>query len=259
MLKEFALRRLSPRQVATILPAYRALRNGYAGARYGRDLSRLATLYNSDKWGAHFYTPHYARHFGPLRRRPITLLEIGIGGYEDPYGGGASLRMWRAYFPKGRIYGVDIHDKSSHDEKRIRTFRGDQTDQAFLERVVREIGRPDIIIDDGSHINAHVVATFGILFPLLADDGIYVVEDTQTSYWPGYGGTHDRRSGPGTSLGFLKDLTDGLNHAEFSGPGDTPTYFDRHIVSLQFYHNLVFIQKGLNDEPSNVPVEARGS
>lgn len=95
----------------------------------------------------------------------------GIGGYDDPRAGGASLRMWRAYFPKSRIYGIDIHDKSGHDEKRIRTFRGDQTDRGFLEGVVREIGRPNIIIDDGSHLNAHVVATFEILFPLLADDG----------------------------------------------------------------------------------------
>lgn len=84
-----------------------------------------------------------------------------------------------------------------------------------------------------------------------------MVEDTQTSYWPGYGGTPDRHSEAGTSLGFLKGLTDGLDHAEFSIPDYVPTYFDRHIVSMHFYHNLVFVQKGLNDEPSNLPLEAR--
>lgn len=257
MLKELALRRLTPQQVAAIRPVHRALRSRYTQARYGRDLDRLAAIYGSDKWGAHYYTPHYARHFGPLRRRPLVVLEIGIGGYDDPHGGGASLRMWRAYFPKARIYGIDIHDKSRHDEPRIRTFRGDQTDREFLERVVRETGSPDIIIDDGSHINAHVITTFEILFPLLAAEGTYVVEDTQTAYWPGYGGVPERHAHGGTSLGFFKELTDCLNHAEFSEPGAEPTYYDRHVVAMHFYHNLVFVQKGINDEPSNLPVSAR--
>ena len=257
MLKDLALRRMSPGQASALRPLYRALRGGYVQMRHGRDLDRLAAIYGSDKWGAHFYTPHYARHFGALRRRRLTVLEIGIGGFEDPFLGGASLRMWRAYFPKSRIYGIDIHDKSRHDETRIRTFRGDQTDRGFLERVVREIGRPDIVIDDGSHINAHVRATFEILFPLLADTAIYVVEDTQTSYWPGYGGTADRHGGTATTMGFLKSLTDGLNHAEFGVPDLVPTYFDRHIVAMHFYHNLVFVEKGRNDEPSNMPLEAR--
>ena len=258
--------RLSPALVAprrdpvTATPLQRALerlQDAWVRARHGRDLDRLAGVYGSDKWGEHFYTPHYARHFGPLRRRPLTLLEIGIGGYDDPRAGGASLRMWRAYFPRARIHGIDIHDKSAHDGRRIRTYRGDQTDAEFLERLVGEIGRPDIVIDDGSHLNAHVVATFEILFPLLADDGLYVVEDTQTSYWPGYGGSVDRDADAGTSMGFLKRLADGLNHAEFGLAGYAPTYYDRHVVALHFYHNLVVVEKGLNDEPSNAPLHLR--
>ena len=252
---------MAPRRdpaIATPLQrALGALRREWVRARHGRDLDRLAAIYGSDKWGEHFYTPHYARHFGPRRRRALTLLEIGIGGYDDPRAGGASLRMWRAYFPRARIHGIDIHDKSAHDGRRIRTYRGDQTDRAFLEQVVKEIGRPDIVIDDGSHLNAHVVATFEILFPLLADDGLYVVEDTQTSYWPGYGGSPDRDADAGTSMGFLKRLADGLNHAEFGLAGYAPTYHDRHVVALHFYHNLVFVEKGPNDEPSNVPAEVR--
>ena len=46
----------------------------------------------------------------------------------------------------------------------------------------------DIIIDDGSHINEHVIRTFQYLFPKLKPGGIYVVEDTQTSYRQDYGG-----------------------------------------------------------------------
>ena len=53
-----------------------------------------------------------------------------------------------------------------------------------------------------------------------------------------------------TSFGFFKTLVDGLNHMEFENPGYSPTYFDAHITSLHFFHNLAFIYKGLNAEKS---------
>ena len=53
-----------------------------------------------------------------------------------------------------------------------------------------------------------------------------------------------------TSFGFFKTLVDGLNHIEFEKPGYSPTYFDAHITSLHFYHNMAFIYKGLNAEKS---------
>jgi hypothetical protein len=216
------------------------------------NLRRLAQISGSDKWGDHWYCQYYEKHFAPLRRKPLILLEIGIGGYADPQSGGASLRMWRRYFPRGRIYGVDIADKTPHNERRINTLQGDQGDEEFLRRVIAKIGKPDIIIDDGSHINCHVVKTFQTLFPLLADQGIYVVEDTQTAYWPEYGGSSKDLSDSSTSMGMLKGLIDGLNYAEFKRPDFVPSYFDRHIVSMHFYHNLVFVFKGLNDEGSNL-------
>lgn len=219
---------------------------------YRRDPSQLARLFGTDKEGVHHYGQHYQRHFGALRQQRLNILEIGIGGYSDPKAGGESLRMWKAYFPKSRIYGVDTHDKSYHDEARITTFRGSQSDADFLRSVAEQIGTVDIIIDDGSHFNDHVIATFRVLFPLLAPRGIYVVEDTQTSYWADvdgvqWGGASDLTA-PHTSMNFFKSLIDGLNYKEFTLDGYVPTYFDTHIVAMHFYHNLVFVQKGLNDE-----------
>jgi hypothetical protein len=217
-----------------------------------RDLTKLATLSGTDKWGAHWYASHYARHFQHLRKRPITLLEIGIGGYDKPQDGGGSLRMWRRYFPKAKIVGLDYYDKSPHAEKRIRIYRGDQSDEKLLRQMISEIGRPDIIIDDGSHLNHHVIKSFEVLFPLLADNGIYVVEDTQTAYWPDHGGTSDNLLNAPTSMCFFKKLVDGLNHEEFHKPGYVFNYYDQHITEMHFYHNMVFIQKGLNNEGSNI-------
>lgn len=216
----------------------------------GRNLERLAEIYRTDKTGAHFYTPHYQRHLGKFRLKKINLLEIGVGGYEDPYDGGNSLRMWKRYFPFGRIYSIDIFDKSPLQERRIKIFKGSQVDEEVLSSAVREIGEIDIIIDDGSHVNEHVIKTFEFLFPKLKDGGIYVVEDTQTSYWEDFGGNSEDRRNSDTIMNYFKGLTDSMNNKEFVSPGYKQTYFDKKIVSMHFYHNLIFIFKGDNDEAS---------
>lgn len=217
---------------------------------YRRDLTQLATIFDTDKWGRHWYTPHYERYLAHLRRRPIRLLEIGVGGYEDPRAGGASLRMWKAYFRRGRIVGIDIHDKSALRERRIDIHVCDQTDAQALTQLSKEYGGFDVIVDDGSHLNEHVLQTFNVLFPLLKDGGLYAIEDTQTSYWPSWGGGMDA---PGSIMKYFQALTDCLNHDEFPIAEYRPNYFDTHITSIAFFHNLIIIAKGRNEEGSNAP------
>ncbi|MCK2243753.1 MULTISPECIES: class I SAM-dependent methyltransferase [unclassified Crossiella] len=212
-------------------------------------LTELASRHESDKWGIHQYTQHYPRYLEPLRDRPLTVLEIGIGGFDNPTAGGASLRMWKHYFPRATIYGVDVHDKTPHAQQRIHILRADQSDPQALQEVVARTGPLDIVIDDGSHQNAHVLTTFHTLFPHVRDGGYYAIEDLQTSYWPRFGGTSEDFTSPHTSLGFLKTLVDGLNHEEVltSSPRDrAPT--DRSVRSLHFHHNLAVIEKGVNLE-----------
>lgn len=168
----------------------------------------------TDKEGAHYYTKHYSSHFAPIRHRRLKILEIGVAS-------GASMRTWRAYFPNSMIYGIDILDKRYHDSHRIKTFQGSQADPEFLASLINNIGTPDIIIDDGSHVNEHVIISFRTLFPLLAPVGIYVIEDLQTSYWTlgeadgsdtNWGGSMDPNAL--TSMNFLKSLADGINYEE---------------------------------------------
>ena len=134
------------------------------------------------------YTPHYERHLQHLRGESFTLLELGIGGYKKRRRSGASMKMWRWFFPKATIVGLDIEDKTWLTRGHIHTYLGDQTDPEILHRIVEEQGAPLVVIDDGSHIPAHVRESFRILFPLLPDGAIYCIEDTQTSYWPAWGG-----------------------------------------------------------------------
>ena len=51
-------------------------------------LTDLAIQHQTDKWSSHYYTPHYEHHFKHLRDEPVNLLEIGVGGYQDPNAGG---------------------------------------------------------------------------------------------------------------------------------------------------------------------------
>lgn len=215
---------------------------------YKNDLNQLALHFHTDKWGKHWYTQHYQRYFHELRNKPLNILEIGVGGYDDSNTGGESLRMWKAYFAKSQIVGIDLCDKTHFREPRIDIRQCDQTDEKALRALSNEYGGFDIIIDDGSHLNEHVITTFQILFPLLRPNGIYSVEDTQTSYWPGWGGG---MKNPQSAMNFFKGLSDALNHVEYPIENYTPSYFDQNIVEIAFFHNLILVRKGTNDEKPN--------
>ena len=103
-------------------------------------LRRLAELHGTDKIFGHNYIDVYEHHFCKFRKQSVTFLEIGVGGYNNPQVGGQSLRMWKDYFYKGRIYSIDIYDKSPHQQERIRIFQGSQADRVFLESVHRQTG-----------------------------------------------------------------------------------------------------------------------
>jgi hypothetical protein len=214
-------------------------------------LAELAIAHGTDKEGTHFYARWYERHLGHLRELPIRLLEIGVGGYEDPNAGGHSLRMWKQYFPLGQIVGIDIYDKASLAEDRITIEQGNQSDPEFLHRVGTAHGPFDVIVDDGSHEVSDVIASFTHLFEHLTPAGIYVMEDLQTSYWPRFGGSHDLDD-PSTSMAFLKRLVDGINYAEWDITDYAPTRFDREVEEIIFVHNLCFIRRGANEEASNL-------
>jgi 8-demethyl-8-alpha-L-rhamnosyltetracenomycin-C 2'-O-methyltransferase len=214
------------------------------------DLGQLAVKYQSDKWGVHRYTPHYQHHFEPYADRQLRVLEIGVGGYQHDQGG-SSLRMWKHFFPRGLVYGIDLYDKSALDEQRIRTCQVDQSKAVELQAFAEEFGPFDIIIDDGSHVSNDVIVSFETLFPYLRPGGQYVVEDLQTSYWefpadPGF-------TDPKSSVGFIKGLVEGLNHPEIlSMSNRSPRPTDEWISGLHLYHNMAFIEKHGNHVASPV-------
>ena len=137
----------------------------------------------SDKWSS--YLPRYQEMFSRYRELPINILEIGVQN-------GGSLEVWSEYFPNARyIVGCDIDPACAaleFDDRRIKVVVGDANDPATLKGILQISSEYNIIIDDGAHTSESIKKAFGNYFPLLAFNGLYVVEDLHCSYWPEYGG-----------------------------------------------------------------------
>jgi cephalosporin hydroxylase len=134
-------------------------------------------LQNCDKGSLHSYIDHYEKLFAPMRDTTVRLLEIGVQG-------GISVLMWREYFSKSDVTGIDVDygmlqpkvSTAASSDPNIHLIRAD----AALPSVVDHLsGKYDIVIDDGSHHFAHQIASFFILEPHLSDGAIYVIEDIQ--------------------------------------------------------------------------------
>ena len=148
--------------------------------------SDKGTIGPSDHWQALNYTDVYAAYLEPLRDQPIRLLEIGIGATGGRWdarivhgrnSGGASIKMWEAYFPNAEIVAIDINPASYLDNDRVQTFVVDQSDAQELHEFIAKQAPFDVIIDDGSHHPAHQQLTLSILFPQLNTGGLYIIED----------------------------------------------------------------------------------
>lgn len=123
-----------------------------------------------DKGTLHRYIQNYDKLFTDIRYSPITFLEIGVAE-------GYSLRMWRDYFAKARLIGIDIK-KSSLETPGCEFYECDQSDKEQLTRLLK--GETfDVIIDDGSHFFEHQVTSFEVMFPRLNSGGLYIIEDIQ--------------------------------------------------------------------------------
>lgn len=243
---DYIKKKLSPEKVHRARSCY----HRFKAFPHRKNLKVIGKIFKTDKtnsWMAqdegHNYVSAYEEHFKSLRNKKLKILEIGIGGEDNPYIGGNSLRMWKCYFSRSLIYGVDLYDKRLMEEKRIRTFKGAQNDQVFLADLVRQVGPFDIIIDDGSHISSHVIETFKFLFNALNPKGFYVIEDLQTSYQDDYGGSSSDLNDPTTSMNFFKAACDSVNWKFTRNFPEESHSLLEYINSIHFYEKICFIRK----------------
>ena len=193
-------------------------------------LDEIAQLHGTDKsTEGHGYTQIYERYLSGWRDRALTVLEIGVFK-------GASVRMWRDYFPQAQVVGIDKWGEAlDHAEERIDVCVGNQSDTKFLEEVASTKGPFDLIIDDGAHRPIPQKTSLKNLWRHVSAGGFYVIEDIHTSYRSDYEmGWRE----PDTTVEFLKYLLDDVYASLHKQAVVLPD-----IESLHFYEGLCVICK----------------
>jgi len=161
------------------------------------------------------YLDAYDPILAPWLDKDIKLLELGV--YK-----GHSLELWRDYFPRSMIVGIDLALPDGFvSGERIKLFRGNQADTQFLSEVADKTAPDgfDIIIDDASHIGQLTKTAFWHLFDNhLKQGGLYAIEDWGTGYLDDFPDGKKFDSKPSTSdpfpchshgmVGFVKELVD---------------------------------------------------
>lgn len=92
---------------------------------------------------------------------------------------GASLRVWRDYFPNAKVIGADIDRDILFQDERISTHFCDQTNPQAISDLWNAVGDVefDLMIDDGLHTYEAGVSLFENSFHKLKPGGVYVIED----------------------------------------------------------------------------------
>lgn len=153
------------------------------------ELERLFEEYGTDK-SRHGYAPVYEALLMLRRLDRMNLVEVGIGtmipdayctmkGYvPSHYRPGGSLRAWRDWLVNAHVFGVDFAPDTQFSEARIATVQGDSRDPNICNLLDDAGARIfDVVVDDGSHKDDDQLRTLLTLWPHLAADGIYFIED----------------------------------------------------------------------------------
>jgi len=192
------------------------------------------------------YLDIYEKHFAKFsRRKRISILEIGV------YDGG-SLEMWDNYFNRAKIVGVDINKECLKLQKNfgenVIIELGDQARPDFWEDFKKRHEPFDIIIDDGGHMMNQQLTTFECMYDHVKENGVYLVEDTHTSYYNNFGGGLNR---PETFIEktkafidamhvhhFKKDIPKDKRWIDFHSKTQSVTYYDSVVVFDKKKQNL---------------------
>lgn len=217
----------------------------------GPSLDSLAITHKSDKSSLyHNFCEKYDRLLSPHRDSFTNILEIGVAR-------GQSLRMWTDYFPNATVHGIDIDPSSKECESYSRRMHVHTLDQGNEEqlRTMTPLAPFDLIVDDGNHWWREQIVSFLSLFPMVRSRGIYIIEDTCTSYWNEY------KNYPVSCVDYFKCLVDKGNLSGARGripPNPSPEFKDWNkgwhrredchsnvpaFESIQFMNAIIVIQK----------------
>ncbi|MBO6602905.1 MAG: class I SAM-dependent methyltransferase [Roseicyclus sp.] len=211
-------------------------RIGYDGPLLDIYAAHDGTVVN--KW--HHYLPLYDRYFARFRGTAVRFLEIGVSK-------GGSLEMWRDYFgPDAQITGIDIDPAcAQYDGHAARVRIGSQDDPAFLAQVVDEMSGLDLVLDDGSHRMEHIETSLRTLFPSLAPDGVYAIEDLHTAYWRRYGGGFGNRA---NFFNTVRSMIDRMHRWYHDHEAQTVD-IGAPVGGIHIHDSFVVLDRGLDAPP----------
>jgi hypothetical protein len=111
------------------------------------------------------------------RARP-RILELGAGPDNNI---GASVRVWKEFFPDGEIHVADIKATARGLEAEgFHVHVGNLGQAEFVRALAAQAW--DFVIDDASHIWTHQLLAFRTLFPSVTPGGVFIMEDLCTSF-----------------------------------------------------------------------------
>ena len=143
---------------------------------YYKNNNQKSNILQSTKWKP--YLSLYDNHTNHLKdKKNCRILEIGVRH-------GGSLLSYLNIFNEPVIFGIDINKDCKRLEEKypFKIFIGDESDNIFLNNVVKECENLDIVVDDGSHIFNNIYISFNYLFPILNNNGVYIIEDIEDGY-----------------------------------------------------------------------------
>ncbi|MBN9048417.1 MAG: hypothetical protein J0H78_03080 [Rhizobiales bacterium] len=155
---------------------------------YGSDKAESTSLHSTPSV-SHSYADFYSRLFAHCRGGVTRVFECGLGTNNPDFVSnmglrgrpGASLRVWRDYFPNATVIGADIDREVLFSEDRIQTFYVDQLDPAAIASFWQSVGLDDfdLMVDDGLHTFEAGRCLFEHSIGHLAPSGIYIIEDVK--------------------------------------------------------------------------------
>ena len=207
---------------------------------------------HSRKWEKYFDV--YEDLFKKYKNKDIKFVEIGVQN-------GGSLEIWKNYFSKNsKIIGIDLNPECKKFEKdNIKIFIGNQSDSSFWKNFFDEVGKVDVILDDGGHTNLDQIITSVNVIDKINDDGMLVVEDTITSYVQEYNSNKNF-----SFINFSKKTIDDINFKNNENMKQFSFSLNNFVNSIEFFESFVifkinrkkcFFNKPLNNNGENSQIK----
>ncbi|GJD51684.1 hypothetical protein OPKNFCMD_4439 [Methylobacterium crusticola] len=86
----------------------------------------------------------------------------------------------------------------------------------------------------------HVTETFDFLYERIVSNGVYMIEDMHTAYWPDYGGG---RGDPRSMVERFKGMIDDLNADHVRDGTVSSSRFTEQTIAMTAYDSILVFEK----------------